>query len=134
MLEKLEFIEKIFKKIYETVFPFFPHLIVLIIIGYLAGIIFIITQNPLPYIVGPRQEISIIYSGSSSQQTIAEGVVIFIMLLIIFLSLFTLYSYGTKRFHTQSPTFILAFSMFILFIFFLILWVMLIPKFQPLQA
>lgn len=121
---------RIARSIYKFVQAALPYFLPLLSIAYLAGFIFMATQNPLPYInIGGS--ISIIYPRTTSQQTILETVVVFILLSFIFLSLLGLYLIGSRRYHASQPTPLLALSLFLIFILFFILWVMLLPKISP---
>jgi hypothetical protein len=107
-----------------------PYTIAVLIILYLAGFIFIITQNPLPYIAQQNQPISIFYPRGSSQQTILEGFAIFFILVILFSSLLIMYQTATKKYYTTSPVIVLSLALFIFFVLFLVLITILTFKFS----
>jgi len=106
-----------------------PYFLAIVTIAYLAGMIFIITQNTVPYIqLSPNSPPIIIYPNSPSQQTILEFTLVFIVLLFIFLSLLGIYTVGTRRYHARPPTTLLTLSIFLLFVLFFVIWVMLLQK------
>ncbi len=116
-------LEKFINILFSTIMPY---LLSLITIAYLAGIIFVITQNVLPYLSGERS--IIVIHPSLSQQTILEMTLVYITLFFLFVSLLALYIIGNRKYHSRPPTILLAFSLFLLLTLFFILWVMLIPK------
>ncbi|HLI45634.1 MAG TPA: hypothetical protein VKU94_00385 [Geobacterales bacterium] len=106
-----------------------PYLLAIVTIAYLAGIIFVITQNTIPYIqTGPNSPPIIIYPNSASQQTILETTLVFIILLFIFVSLLGIYTVGSRKYHAKPPTTLLALSIFLFFVLFFVMWVMLLQK------
>ncbi|MFZ8850418.1 MAG: hypothetical protein ACO2OV_09395 [Thermoproteota archaeon] len=130
LTKKFEGFNKFYNNLVKIISNILPYTIAVLIILYLAGFIFIITQNPLPYIVQQNQPISIFYPRGSSQQTILEGFAIFFILVILFSSLLIMYQTATKKYYTTSPVIVLSLALFIFFVLFLVLITILTSKFS----
>ncbi|MDT7864826.1 MAG: hypothetical protein RQ922_02980 [Thermoproteota archaeon] len=130
LTKKIEGFNKFYNKLVKIISNILPYAIAIWVILYLAGFIFIITQNPLPYIAQPNQPISIFYPRGSSQQTILEGFAIFFILTILFSSLLILHQTAVKKYYTTSPVITISLALFIFFILFLVLITILTFKFS----
>jgi hypothetical protein len=130
LTKKFEGFNKFYNNLVKIISNILPYTIAVLIILYLAGFIFIITQNPLPYIAQQNQPISIFYPRGSSQQTILEGFAIFFILVILFSSLLIMYQTATKKYYTTSPVIVLSLALFIFFVLFLVLITILTFKFS----
>jgi hypothetical protein len=130
LTKKFEGFNKFYNNLVKIISNILPYTIAVLIILYLAGFIFIITQNPLPYIAQQNQPISIFYPRGSSQQTILEGFAIFFILAILFSSLLIMYQTATKKYYTTSPVIVLSLALFIFFVLFLVLITILTFKFS----
>ncbi|MDT7886022.1 MAG: hypothetical protein RQ968_01445 [Thermoproteota archaeon] len=130
LTKKFEGFNKFYNNLVKIISNILPYTIAVLIILYLAGFIFIITQNPLPYIAQQNQPISIFYPRGSSQQTILEGFAIFFILVILFSSLLIMYQTATKKYYTTSPVIVLSLALFIFFVLFLVLITILTSKFS----
>jgi|GEM_PF-534158 hypothetical protein len=130
LTKKLSGHNKFYENIVKILSNILPYALAIFSIAYLAGFIFIITQNPLPYIAQQNQPISIFYPRGTSQQTILEGVAIFFILIILFSSLIIIYQTTIKKYYTSSPIITLSLALFILFILFLVLVVIVTFKFS----
>jgi hypothetical protein len=130
LTKKFEGFNKFYNNLVKIISNILPYTIAILIILYLAGFIFIITQNPLPYIAQQNQPISIFYPRGSSQQTILEGFAIFFILVILFSSLLIMYQTATKKYYTTSPVIVLSLALFIFFVLFLVLITILTSKFS----
>jgi hypothetical protein len=130
LTKKFEGFNKFYNNLVKIISNILPYTIAILIILYLAGFIFIITQNPLPYIAQQNQPISIFYPRGSSQQTILEGFAIFFILVILFSSLLIMYQTATKKYYTTSPVIVLSLALFIFFVLFLVLITILTFKFS----
>jgi hypothetical protein len=130
LTKKFEGFNKFYNNLVKIISNILPYTIAVLIILYLAGFIFIITQNPLPYIAQQNQPISIFYPRGSSQQTMLEGFAIFFILVILFSSLLIMYQTATKKYYTTSPVIVLSLALFIFFVLFLVLITILTSKFS----
>jgi len=125
---KISFLNKHKERILKIINTLIPYIVVILAIGYLSGGIFIITQNPLPIIVDQSGQITIIYPRTNSQQTIMEGLIIGVILLILFFVIYELYQIGIRKYHTSPPNLSLALLVFALIILYFLLYVIQLSK------
>jgi hypothetical protein len=112
--------------LYNVVSQYFPYLAAIASAAVMAGFIYLSDTPTVPY-VNQGGSISIIYP-SLSDETILEAFAVFLVLILIFVACYILYSYSTKKYFSAPPTTVVTISVFILFILFLVLYIMILPK------
>jgi hypothetical protein len=111
---------------YEFLSNYIPYIVAIGSIAIIAGFIYL-TVTPTPPYVNSGGSISIIYP-SLSDETILEAIAVFLILVLIFIASYVLYSYSTKKYFSTPPSTIIAISLFALFVLFLVLYTMILPK------
>lgn len=121
-----EKVQRYITLLYNLINNYLPYIVAIASAGIIAGFIYL-TVTPVPPYVTSGGSISIIYP-SLSDETILEAIAIFLILILIFVASYVLYSYSTRKYFSTQPTTVIAISLFALFVLFLILYAMLLPK------